>query len=78
MKSRSRRRKPIYRTPRPPRNKLNITVPITSTTTESQLSFTASDITNADAGIIAAQRQLTAAHAQLEEAQANDAVKPKI
>jgi membrane fusion protein (multidrug efflux system) len=51
---------------------LNITVPITSTTTESQLSFTASDITNADAGIIAAQRQLTAAHAQLEEAQAND------
>jgi membrane fusion protein, multidrug efflux system len=51
---------------------LNITVPITSVNTTSQLSFTASDITNADAGIIAAQKQLSAAHSQLEEAQAND------
>jgi len=42
---------------------LNITVPITSTTTSSQLRFTASDIENASAGIIAAERQLTAAHA---------------
>jgi len=51
---------------------LNITVPITSVSTESQLSFTASDISNANAGIIAAQRQLTAAHAQVEQAEAND------
>jgi membrane fusion protein, multidrug efflux system len=51
---------------------LNITVPITSVSTTSQLSFTASDITNADAGIIAAQRQLTAAQAQVQQAEAND------
>src|SRR6202040_265488 len=51
---------------------LNITVPITSTNTSSQLRFTASDIQNASAGIIAAERQLTAAHAQLEQAEAND------
>ncbi len=51
---------------------LNITVPITSVNTSSQLQFTASDIENANAGVIAAERQLTAAHAQLEEAEAND------
>jgi membrane fusion protein (multidrug efflux system) len=51
---------------------LNVAVPITTVNTTSQLKFTASDIENAQAGIIAAQRQLTAAHAQLEEAQAND------
>lgn len=51
---------------------LNITVPITSVNTSSQLKSTASDIDNANAGVIAAQRQLTAAHAQLEEAEAND------
>jgi membrane fusion protein, multidrug efflux system len=51
---------------------LNITVPITSVNTSSQLKFTASDIGNATAGVIAAERQLTAAHAQLEEAEAND------
>src|SRR5208283_4528560 len=51
---------------------LNITVPITSVNTTSQLKFTASDIENAKAGIIAAERQLTAAHAQLEQAEAND------
>ena len=51
---------------------LNITVPITSISTESQLKFTASDIENADAGIVAAQKQLAAAHAQVEQAQAND------
>jgi membrane fusion protein (multidrug efflux system) len=51
---------------------LNITVPITSVNTSSQLRFTASDIENADAGVIAAERQLTAAHAQLEQAEAND------
>jgi membrane fusion protein, multidrug efflux system len=51
---------------------LNVNVPITSVSTTSQLMFTASDIENAQAGIIAAQRQLTAAHAQLEETEAND------
>jgi membrane fusion protein (multidrug efflux system) len=51
---------------------LNITVPITSVSTSSQLKSAASDIVNADAGIIAAQRQLTAASAQREGAEAND------
>jgi membrane fusion protein (multidrug efflux system) len=51
---------------------LNITVPITSTNTSSQLSFAASGIADANAGVIAAQRQLTAAHAQVESAEAND------
>ena len=51
---------------------LNVTVPITTINTTSQLKFTASDIENAQAGIIAAQRQLTAAHAQLDEAEANN------
>jgi membrane fusion protein (multidrug efflux system) len=51
---------------------LNITVPITSVNTSSQLRSTESDINNAKAGVIAAQKQLTAAHAQLEEAEAND------
>jgi membrane fusion protein (multidrug efflux system) len=51
---------------------LNISVPITSVNTASQLKFTASDVTNANAGIIAAEKQVIAAHAQLEEAEAND------
>jgi membrane fusion protein (multidrug efflux system) len=51
---------------------LNITVPITSVNTSSQLLSTESDISNTKAGVIAAQRQLTAAHAQLEVAEAND------
>jgi len=51
---------------------LNIAVPITSVSTESQLKFTASDVDNAAAGIVAAEKQLTAAHAQLEQAEAND------
>jgi len=51
---------------------LNITVPITTVNTSSQLTSTSSDIVNATAGITAAQKQLTAAHAQLEEAEAND------
>jgi membrane fusion protein, multidrug efflux system len=51
---------------------LNITVPITSVSTESQLKFAASDVDNATAGIVAAEKQLTAAHAQLEQAEAND------
>jgi membrane fusion protein, multidrug efflux system len=51
---------------------LNITIPITSMNTSSQLKSTASDIDNANAGVIAAQRQLTAAHDHLEETEAND------
>ncbi len=51
---------------------LNITVPITSVSTSSQLRFTASDIENAKAGVTAAEKQLTAAHAQLQQAEAND------
>jgi len=51
---------------------LNITVPITSVSTVSQLKFTSSDIENATAGVAAAEKQLAAAHAQLEQAQAND------
>jgi membrane fusion protein, multidrug efflux system len=51
---------------------LNITVPITSVNSSSQLSSTASDIVNTSAGIIAAQRQLAAAQAQVEQAEAND------
>lgn len=51
---------------------LNITVPITSVSTKSQLTFTASDVENASAGIVAAEKQLSAAHAQVEQAEAND------
>ena len=51
---------------------LNITVPITSVNSSSQLKSTASGIDNTKAGIIAAERQLTAAHAQVEQAEAND------
>jgi len=51
---------------------LNITVPITSVSTSSQLSFSTSGVQNASAGIIAAEAQLTAAHAQLQQAEAND------
>ncbi|MGA9898042.1 MAG: HlyD family secretion protein [Terriglobales bacterium] len=51
---------------------LNITVPITSVSTSSQLSFSASDVQNANAGIMAAEAQLTAAQAQLQQAEAND------
>jgi membrane fusion protein (multidrug efflux system) len=51
---------------------LNITIPITSVNSSSQLKSTASDITNTNAGIIAAQRQFTAAQAQVEQARAND------
>ena len=51
---------------------LNITVPITSVNTSSQLTSTASDIENATAGVNAAEKQLAAAHAQLEQAEATD------
>jgi membrane fusion protein, multidrug efflux system len=51
---------------------LNIAVPITSVSTASQLKFTASDVATSNAGIIAAEKQVAAAHAELEQAEAND------
>lgn len=51
---------------------LNITVPITSVNTFSQLQFTASGIEDARAAVSAAEKQLVAAHQQVEAAQAND------
>jgi len=51
---------------------LNITVPITSVSTSSQLKVSTSDVENSNAGITAAEAQLVAAHAQLEQAEAND------
>jgi membrane fusion protein (multidrug efflux system) len=51
---------------------LNITVPITSVNTVSQLLFTASGIEDARASVSAAEKQLAAAHEQVEAAQAND------
>ena len=51
---------------------LNITVPIATVNSTSQIRTTSSDIDGANAGVIAAERQFTAAHAQLEEVQAND------
>jgi membrane fusion protein, multidrug efflux system len=51
---------------------LNITVPITSVNSTSQLQFTASGIEDAQAAVSAAEKQLTAAHQQVAAAQAND------
>src|ERR1700757_5492649 len=51
---------------------LNITVPITSVNTVSQLQFTSSGIEDARAAVSAAEKQLAAAHEQVEAAQAND------
>ncbi len=51
---------------------LNITVPITSVNTSSQLKIAASDVESAKAGVAAAEEQLAAARAQLEQAEAND------
>jgi len=51
---------------------LNINVPIASVSTESQLQSAASDVVNANAGILAAEKQLAAARAQVEQALAND------
>jgi membrane fusion protein (multidrug efflux system) len=51
---------------------LNITVPITSVNTVSQLQFTASGIEDARAAVSAVEKQLTAAHQQVEAAEAND------
>jgi membrane fusion protein, multidrug efflux system len=51
---------------------LNINVPITSVNTSSQLRSSVSDVENASAGIVAAEQQLVAARAQVEQAKAND------
>lgn len=51
---------------------LNITVPITSVNSTSQLQFTASGIEDAHAAVSATEKQLAAAHQQVEAAQAND------
>jgi membrane fusion protein, multidrug efflux system len=51
---------------------LNITVPITSVNSTSQLQFTGSGVSDARAGIQAAEKQLAAAHEQVEAALAND------
>ena len=51
---------------------LNITVPITSVNSSSQLQFTASGIEDARAAVNAAEKQLAAAHQQVEAAEAND------
>jgi membrane fusion protein, multidrug efflux system len=50
----------------------NITVPITTQTTTSQVSSAEANVQDAEAGITAAQQQSDAAQAQLAEAQAND------
>jgi len=51
---------------------LDISVPIASTNTESQLKFASSGVQNASAAIAAAENQVAAAHAQLQAAEAND------
>ena len=51
---------------------LNITVPITSVNSSSQLQFTASGVEDARAAVNAAEKQLAAAHQQVEAAEAND------
>jgi membrane fusion protein (multidrug efflux system) len=51
---------------------LNLDVPITSISTTSQLNFAASGVEDAGAAIAAAQKQVSAAHAQLDAAEAND------
>jgi membrane fusion protein (multidrug efflux system) len=52
---------------------LNLSVPVTSVDTSSQVSSSAADLATAQAGVSAAQRELDAARAQLLEAQANSA-----
>jgi len=49
-----------------------VNVPITSVSTESQVSSSQADAVNAQQGILAARQQLAAANAQLAEAEANN------
>ena len=51
---------------------LHIDVPITATNTSSQLDSTAADVAKAAAGVTAAEKQLAATRARLEQDQAND------
>jgi len=51
---------------------LHINIPITATSTSSQLQSTAADIEKAEAGVTAAEKQLAAAKAGLERDKAND------
>ena len=51
---------------------LHIDVPITTTTTSSQLDSTAADVQKNQAAVAVAEKQLAAARAQLDQAQAND------
>ena len=51
---------------------LNIDVPISSVDTASQLKFTSSDIENAKAAIAAGEKQVAAAQARIQEAEAQD------
>ena len=49
-----------------------VNVPITSVSTDSQVSATGADVSSARAGIASAKKQFDAAKAQLEQAEAND------
>jgi membrane fusion protein (multidrug efflux system) len=51
---------------------LNIDVPISSVDTSSQLKFTSSDIENAKAAIAASEKQVAAARARIQEAEAEN------
>src|SRR5215469_241603 len=51
---------------------LNIDVPVSSVDTASQLKFTSSDIENAKAAIAAGEKQVAAAHARIQEAEAQN------
>ena len=51
---------------------LNINVPISTVSTESQVSVSEADVENSRAGIAVAQDQLEAAKAQVNQAEAND------
>jgi membrane fusion protein (multidrug efflux system) len=51
---------------------LNTAVPIASVSTSSQLKYSASDVDNATAGIVSAEKQLAVAHEQVLQAEAND------
>ena len=50
----------------------NITVPITSISTSSTLTFSQADVLTSQAGVASAEKQLVAAQSQVEEAEAND------
>ncbi|HEX8925989.1 MAG TPA: biotin/lipoyl-binding protein, partial [Terriglobales bacterium] len=51
---------------------LNISIPITSVNTSSQITSSASDVQGATAGVTAAESQLAAAKAQVAQAEANN------